>query len=404
MIRYFLLANLYGFLFYGFYLLLLKGRTSHRWSRFYLLCTILFSLLLPWIRPGFSVFQSTGVRWPFQEVLLPEIVLNGNHTDQQATGMNMLPLFIAYISTLYFFLARFLYRIISLRIFLGKQQFITTDGYRLALNTGVGPASFGKAIVFPDTVVTPAILNHEKAHMRFRHHYDKLFLQLLRCFFFPVVPLHFMQQELFLVHEFEADAVAADDKETYSDTLLRGYFSTPQPYLLQSFFHHPLKRRIMMLHQEKKPDRKRHGLLLGLTAVIIAAALSFQSGGPATAQQRSKNKSQKAKADDSKVYASVEELPQFPGGQNALMQFLAQNIRYPLKAKNEGIQGKVYLQFVIDKEGNVTNVIVQRDIGGGCGDEARRVVQAMPKWKPGKQDGTPVRVYYTLPVNFRLQK
>lgn len=404
MIRYFLLANLYGFLFYGFYLLLLKGQTSHRWSRFYLLCAILLCLLLPWIRPGFSVFQSTGIIKPLQEILLPEIVLNGTRTDQQATGMNMLPLFIAYISILYFLLARFLYRIISLRIFLSKQQFITTDGYRLALNTGVGPASFGKAIVFPDTVVTPAILNHEKAHMHFRHHYDKLLLQLLRCFFFPVVPLHFMQQELSLVHEFEADAAAADDKETYSDTLLRGYFDSSQPYLLQSFFHHPLKRRIMMLHQEKKPDRKRHGLLLGLTAVIIAAALSFQSGGSATAQQRSKNKSQKVKADDSKVYVSVEELPQFPGGQNALMQFLAQNIRYPLKAKNEGIQGKVYLQFVIDKEGSVTNVVVQRDIGGGCGDEARRVVQAMPKWKPGKQDGTPVRVYYTLPVNFRLQK
>ncbi len=104
-----------------------------------------------------------------------------------------------------------------------------------------------------------------------------------------------------------------------------------------------------------------------------------------------------------KIFTSVEQMPEFPGGNAALLKYLAQNIKYPPQAREEGIQGKVFLQFVVDQSGNVTNITIARDIGGGCGKEAERVVKNMPKWKPGKQNGTPVKVYYTLPVSFKLQ-
>jgi len=104
-----------------------------------------------------------------------------------------------------------------------------------------------------------------------------------------------------------------------------------------------------------------------------------------------------------KIFTSVEQVPEFPGGMAALQKYLANNIRYPAAAKEDGIQGRVVLQFVVDKDGSVTNIVIQRDIGGGCGKEAVRVVSSMPKWKPGKQNGQAVKVYYTLPVSFKLQ-
>lgn len=102
------------------------------------------------------------------------------------------------------------------------------------------------------------------------------------------------------------------------------------------------------------------------------------------------------------VYQVVENDPEFPGGLEALMKYLQQNIKYPQLARENNIQGRVYVTFVVERDGSVTGVRVMRDIGGGCGQEAVRVVKAMPKWTPGKQRGKAVRVQYNLPVNFSL--
>jgi len=95
--------------------------------------------------------------------------------------------------------------------------------------------------------------------------------------------------------------------------------------------------------------------------------------------------------------------PSYPGGESALLRFLAQNIRYPALAREKNIQGVVALTFIVEKEGTVSNVTIIRDIGGGCGQEAARTVAAMPKWVPATVDGEPVRVRFTLPVRFKLE-
>ncbi|MBQ6046612.1 MAG: energy transducer TonB [Bacteroidales bacterium] len=95
--------------------------------------------------------------------------------------------------------------------------------------------------------------------------------------------------------------------------------------------------------------------------------------------------------------------PEFGGGEAKLYEYLQENIQYPQLARDGGITGKVYVQFVVEKDGSITNVQVKRDIGGGCGDEAKRVVKAMPKWKPGKVGGRTVRSQFVLPVNFNLR-
>jgi len=104
------------------------------------------------------------------------------------------------------------------------------------------------------------------------------------------------------------------------------------------------------------------------------------------------------------VYTIVEEMPSYPGGENERNRFLAENINYPSKARDARIQGTTYISFIIDKEGSVTDVKVLRGIGGGCDEEAIRVVKLMPKWNPGKQNGKNVRVLFNMPIQFRLDK
>ena len=107
--------------------------------------------------------------------------------------------------------------------------------------------------------------------------------------------------------------------------------------------------------------------------------------------------------DEAEIFTVVESMPSFPGGMGELMKFLSQNINYPTLAKESGIQGRVFINFVVEPNGKISNVKVLGGIGGGCDEEAVRVVKSMPKWSPGKQRGKPVRVSYNLPVKFTLQ-
>ena len=106
---------------------------------------------------------------------------------------------------------------------------------------------------------------------------------------------------------------------------------------------------------------------------------------------------------EQEIFQIVEEMPTFPGGEQKLLEYVAKNVKYPQIARESGIKGRVFISFVVEPDGSVSNVKVLRGIGGGCDEEAMRVVKSMPKWKPGKQRGKAVRVSYMLPVNFQLQ-
>jgi protein TonB len=103
------------------------------------------------------------------------------------------------------------------------------------------------------------------------------------------------------------------------------------------------------------------------------------------------------------IFTVVESMPTYPGGDAARMKFLQENIKYPQMARESGIQGTVYVTFVVEPDGSVSDVRVLRGIGGGCDEEAVRVIKAMPKWIPGKQRGKPVRVQFNMPIKFTLQ-
>ena len=138
-----------------------------------------------------------------------------------------------------------------------------------------------------------------------------------------------------------------------------------------------------------------NGLWWRLLATLSVLAILFTVNTTATAQNK--------KTSNDKVFEKVEDMPEFPGGEQAMMKFVAENVQYPEEAKEKEISGRVLVGFIVEKDGSVNEVKIVRGIGGGCDEEAVRVVKAMPKWKPGKEKGKPVRVSYMMPFTFKLQ-
>lgn len=132
--------------------------------------------------------------------------------------------------------------------------------------------------------------------------------------------------------------------------------------------------------------------------VRLLLTIALLGGGMVSAQ----NKDAGNDNSEGEVFNVVEEFASFPGGQDEMYKFIAKNLQYPEKAEKKGIEGKVYVSFIVEADGSITNVKVLRDIGSGCGEAAVRVVKSMPKWNPAKQRGKYVRMQMTLPFAFML--
>lgn len=140
--------------------------------------------------------------------------------------------------------------------------------------------------------------------------------------------------------------------------------------------------------------------LVILFLLCITLCISAQD---VVSPDRVANTAQQESTKNDVVFVAVECMPEFPGGQSAMMKFIAENIQYPVIAQELGIQGRAICQFVIEKDGSVTEATLARSTGDAALDrEALRIIGSMPTWKPGMQKGKPVRVKYTLPINFRL--
>ena len=134
-------------------------------------------------------------------------------------------------------------------------------------------------------------------------------------------------------------------------------------------------------------------------SAIVAQVVRTESQ---LSDKRADSKSDDDDADE--VYVAVDKMPKFPGGEKAMYKHMSENVSFPQEARDNGISGTVVVRFVVEKDGRVTNVKLLRDIGGGCGQEAVRVIESMPRWKPGRVAGKPVRTEFTMPIEFVLNK
>ena len=291
-------------------------------------------------------------------------------------------------------------------------------------------------------------------------------MRLLQAIFWPNIVLYTITAELKIVHEFQADAYAVQNKDAYISTLLNDTFSTNNFSLSHTFFYHPLKRRIMMLQRSPLSRAKMRMAILqtGTMAILLLAGMVYlqsckrQDVKPnitapqpqpldtaqimRDAQQMAHEiftdtmmKGLNAKKPETRagwqiseteaaaaikksmlkalankpqgaheqnytgVYTYVEKMPEPPYNYSA---YVYSHIKYPESARKKGIGGRVIVRFTVNENGDIITPVILRSVDPDLDAEALRIVSSMPKWTPGEKDGKKVAVYFTLPIEFKL--
>ncbi len=266
------------------------------------------------------------------------------------------------------------------------------------------------------------ILIHETAHARAGHSWDIVLADavIIMQWFNPLAWI--MKNSLKDIHEFEADEAVINsgvNAKQYQLLIIKKAVGARLYSIANSFNHSLTKKRITMMCKEKSKTW-RCAKALYIVPVAAIAALAFTTVDTANAtenetlpkgsefvanneKETAENYVQQVPDGDDKVYQVCENAPAFPGGTHAMYKYLADNIKYPDEAKAAGKQSRVMLQFVVRKDGSISDVSVVKSAGNVSLDkEAVRVISTMPKWNPGTQGGKTVNVQYTIPVQFRL--
>jgi TonB family protein len=183
--------------------------------------------------------------------------------------------------------------------------------------------------------------------------------------------------------------------------------TVPGYELTNAFFHiSQLKQRIQMLTKPGSPRRAlwRYALVLPIAGALLMCTQVEKEMDQVVKGKEKLDQSLKLNQVDGEIFMVVEQQPEFAGGMKELGKYLGENIRYPAAAQKANVQGRVFVNFVVTKTGDIADVKILKGIGYGCDEESIRVVSRMPNWTPGSQDGKPVNVRYNLPINFALEE
>ena len=452
-------------LFYLFYRLLLSKETFHRFNRIALLGILFLSLLIPFIEvtTAHQTELSQTVLTVEQllmmaEAMDPAEVSVAQPEELSISWVQVLLLF--YLVGIIFFACRNLYSLSRLLLLIksGKRERLKGGVRLIVLEREVAPFSWMRYIVISRKDLEEdgrEILIHEMAHIQNRHSIDLLVADI--CIFFqwfnPGIWL--LKQELQNIHEYEADETVINegiDAKDYQLLLIKKAVGTRLYSMANSFNHSKLKKRITMMLKEKSSPwaRLKYLYVLPVAAIAVTAfarpevsetveeisavkvndltaivetkvaessgqLLPVQSVLKDSVNRKSKvavqqmdelvvvgYASKDSVKDREPVFNVVEQMPSFPGGMEALMQYLAKNMRYPVEAQKNKVQGRVVVGFIVSKDGDIKKAHILRGVDPELDAEAIRVIESMPRWMPGMQRGKAVAVSYTLPVMFRL--
>ena len=423
--------------FYLFYKLLMSRDTFHRFNRFALLGLLVLSSLLPLVEV--SVNRPAPVHETMltleQLLLLADVQAEGEIVSQPTTALWVRVALLVYLAGIVFFAVRNLWSLGRLGVLLrrGRLERLAdwlpgrVENVRLVVhNRDIAPFSWMRYIVLSRKDLEEngrEILIHELAHIRNHHSWDLLLADL--CIFVqwfnPAAWL--LKQELQTIHEYEADDTVLRegvDAKKYQMLLIKKAVGTRLYSMANSFNHSSLKKRITMMLKEKSNPWARVKYLYVLPLAALAVSAFARPEVSAVADELSSAKvndlvasmktnqletvSFAVKDTLTPVFEVVERMPQFPGGVAAQVEYFKKNLRYPAEAKKAGTQGRVVVQVVVIKDGSISNVKVLRGVDPALDAEAIRLVNSMPKWKPGMQKGKAVTVKYTVPVLFSLDE
>ena len=431
--------------FYMFYRLMLAHETFHRVNRLVLLTTAVASFVLPLC--VFTMHKTVMVDYDYSqlgELAMNESVVSVVPTDNQPSVILTTVLPVLFIVGMLATLVHTLISLIRIQLLIHRsEKHPQEDGTVICVtgNTALSPFSWMHYIVMNRSdyeAHDAAILAHERGHIRLRHSWDLLFVDLLTALQWFNPAMWMLRSDLRAIHEYEADGEVLSlgiNARQYQYLLISKAAGIGGYSLANGISHSTLKNRInMMLH--KKSNRTSLLKLFALVPIVgITLALNARTvndyvyDGPQKQNPVKKGKknttikvgTQEIKvteaskddkattvtmnvvedeqnATDDKVFDVVENMPEFNGGMGALMQYLSHNIRYP---EEKDIQGRVIVRFVVGKDGSISNAQVVKSVHPSFDAEALRIINNMPKWIPGTQNGKPVNVKYVVPINFK---
>lgn len=423
---YLIKINVALMLLYGFYRLTVSRDTFFGLRRLTLWLIYAVALMVPalnleyWVRDTPTMASMANV---YADTFYPVVVVKAQAPSITWIDM-LLGIYWAGVAVLSLRLVWQLFSIIRLAVISRKQE---VEGITVHLLRGEGsPFSFFRWVfMYPSTLEGKQlheVMVHECTHVSGLHSLDTLFSELfsIACWFNPFAWL--MKQEVRMNLEYLADESVLSDgnaRKSYQYHLLGLAYRQPNEStkIANNFNLLPLKKRIKMMNKRRTCEigKVKYLLFAPLAGALlmvsniesVAREIGEQIPEVAEVQQKAEAKASDATApaDTTKnvVYDVTETMPQFPGGQEVLLKYLAANIKYPASAVKAKKQGRVIVTFVIQKDGSVTKARIAKSVDPELDAEALRIVKAMPNWTPGTQDGKPVNVKYTIPVVFSLQ-
>ena len=424
LITYILKANVALVLFYLLYLAAFSNDTFLMARRYYFLFAMIFSLIFPaiFISGLENIFNLTTS----PQQVTPAVFIGETKTEILQDIPATMPIdwssIVKYIyaTGVVILAARLLIQIGSILKIYRRSKHEVISGQRFAcVPQEINPFSFFNLVfIHPDLhsrEELEQIVLHEKTHVRQLHSIDTMLAELLCMLFWWNPASWLIRREMRINLEYLADHSVIDNgiaNKTYQYHLLRMTNHEPAVRIATNFNVSQLKKRIIMMNKTKTPmlELVKYALILPLAFTLITAnSCMSNSKEPANADEETTaidletiDPIVETPKDDSEVFVVVEEQPLFPGGNAAMMKFLGDNIKYPVEAQEKGLEGRVILNFVVEKDGALTDIQIVRGVDPLLDNEAARVIKSMPNWEPGKQRGEVVRVRFTLPTVFRL--
>ncbi len=434
LLLYLLKSNLCVLVLYAVYWFFLRRETFFLVNRFYLLAMVLFSMLAPLIPIHLTPANPSSA----MVVLLQPVIISPDTVAQ--TLQSHLKWFeiaaVVYFTGILVFMLRFGMQLIQLYLITRRSGIRKRGNQRVVfVDRGYSPFSFFNLVFINEAVVPreslPAILEHECIHIRQYHTLDMIMIEIATIlqWFNPV--LWMAGREMKVIHEYLADEGVLQNgisRHIYQQMILDETMGIRVNNLTNNFNVSLLKKRIAMMTKSKSKTWAKSKVLIALPALLVLmliltfpsysseevmnpaesavlARISEYTTPEPVIQDKPKQKTQ-VKYEPVKavngVYSVVEKMPSYPGGDDARVQFMVGNIKYPETAVKNKVMGTVYVTFVIKADGSISDVKVLRGIGSGCDEEAVRVIKLMPKWNPGMEKGKPVDVQFNLPIKFTL--
>lgn len=423
---YLLQVNVGLILFYALYKLVCSRDTFFRSRRFILIVSLVLPFILPfidvreWLESRDRMIMLTHFDY---SAVLPEIVV-GSEAVETGNRVFVLSEWIGYLylAGVVVLLVRLAVQAFSLSRLIVRMPEKEINGVRVkCLNDPSGPFSFFRWIFMNPAAVKEdeisEILTHEMAHVKQHHSVDVFLAEMVSicCWMNPFAWL--LKREVRLNLEFLADRKVMEAgfaTKSYQYHLL-GLAYNHKYGLSNNFNFSHLKQRIIMMNKKKSnaAGHIKYALfVLPAFALLVAGNISCSQDASQTEDAKEEvvapvsPEAKEAPADSTakeEVFMVAEQMPEYPGGMKEMLKFLQENVKYPENAMKNNVQGRVIVQFVVEKDGTPTEFKVLRSVDPDLDAEALRVMKAMPKWKPGMQKGQVVRVKFTVPVSFKLQ-